>query len=180
MKYLRRFKSESDYQEFMGGGEYIEPHVVTIEVGASKPVMKYKKYVKPEVSPLIGGVTLNDMGSVQNGLLEDTAELGKEVYQYLYKKCGNGTVSATYYLTENEALYCQKKWKTGMASGPYLESTMQVFVVIYEEITTPQEVFSALALYSTNPNSKIDFDDDPNEVAMASYLYADGTVEFGS
>ena len=44
MKYLRRFKSESDYQEFISDGEeYIEPHVVTVEVDASKPTVHYKK-----------------------------------------------------------------------------------------------------------------------------------------
>lgn len=31
MKYLKRLKSESEYNTFLGGGEYIEPHIVTIE-----------------------------------------------------------------------------------------------------------------------------------------------------
>ena len=34
MKYLKRLKSENEYNAFLGGGEYIEPHVVTIEENA--------------------------------------------------------------------------------------------------------------------------------------------------
>ena len=50
MKYLRKFKSEAEYNSFMGGGgsDYVEPHVIAIADGVSKTKMRYKKYVKPE------------------------------------------------------------------------------------------------------------------------------------
>ena len=151
--------------------------MATVEVGASKPVMKYKKYVKPEVSPLIGGVTLNEMTSVIEGLLEDTVELGKGVYQYLYKKCGNGTIGATYYLTENEALYCRRKVKTGLSFKPYVDITVQMFVVIYDEVAIPnKEPFTALFLYEKNPNSRAETPED----SIVCLLKENGTMEYTS
>ena len=47
MKYLKLFEEKADYDSFVGGGEYIEPHVALIRREDS---VVYKPYIPP---PLI-------------------------------------------------------------------------------------------------------------------------------
>ena len=174
MKYLRIFTSDAEYQAFIGGGvDYVEPHVVLIDKPENEEdIVKFKEYIEPEVSPLEGGVTLNELYSINEGYLEDTSEMGKVVYQYLYKKCGNGTAGSTYYLTEDEELYFKRKVKTSTSasSSSYREYIYQLYVAIYQEWTINNKTNKAIYLYETNPNSRADVG---NIVIM---LNADGNI----
>ena len=43
MKYLRLFNNDADYQAFIVGGDYIEPHIVGVNNNLDKPSLKFKK-----------------------------------------------------------------------------------------------------------------------------------------
>ena len=63
MKYLRKFSSEAEYQAFMGGGDYVEPHVVSVNIGTVKPSMRYKKFIPPPA--MVGDIAYWDGSSVK-------------------------------------------------------------------------------------------------------------------
>ena len=54
MKYLRRFTKNSDYQAFLGGGDYIEPHVAMIENNGT-PIVFFK-----DDGPIMISFTIED------------------------------------------------------------------------------------------------------------------------
>ena len=152
MKYLRKFSSEAEYQAFMGGGsDYVEPHVIAIADGVSKSKMRYKKYVKPEVSPLEGGVILMtpDVG--------DTTELGKEIYVYLKKKC-EGNSDSTYILSDSEGLTVHYKY-----TGAPMVMEVEINKVIIRLIKLPDgRVINALVLENNRDNVTFELQENGN------------------
>ena len=78
MKYLRKFSSEAEYQAFMGGGDYVEPHVVSVNIGTVKPSMRYKKFIPPPA--MVGDIAYWDGSSVKTvALSEWNTSLGTPV-----------------------------------------------------------------------------------------------------
>ena len=43
MKYLKKFSADTQYNEFIGGEDYIEPHVVVIQNSSNGPIVKLKE-----------------------------------------------------------------------------------------------------------------------------------------
>jgi hypothetical protein len=57
MKYLRLFNNDADYQAFIGGGDYIEPHIVGVNNNSDKPTLKFKKEtVKKIITFYLGSI----------------------------------------------------------------------------------------------------------------------------
>jgi hypothetical protein len=46
MKYLKLFEEKTGYDSFVGGEDYIEPHVAVIQNGSNEPIVKYKEKEK--------------------------------------------------------------------------------------------------------------------------------------
>lgn len=56
MKYLKLFEEKTDYDSFVGGGEYIEPHVALIR---GEDSVVYKPYIPPVlITFYIGALSL--------------------------------------------------------------------------------------------------------------------------
>ena len=65
MKYLRLFKTDADYQSFIGGDgtDYIEPHIALLR---GSKTCHYKKYIPPPPPPIsVGDVAYWDGSSVK-------------------------------------------------------------------------------------------------------------------
>lgn len=139
MKHLKKFENENEYQSFCNGEQYIEPNVVLVSNSCS---VMYKKLIQQ--SPLLGGITLRE--EVLDG--DDTTTLGITVYNYLKKKCGNGTNGASYTLLNNEKLYCTYD----SAPQPYVinEQTEKITYCNYEEINLPNGVAKEIKLFNDN------------------------------
>ena len=43
MKYLRLFDNDAEYQSFLGGEYYVEPHIVGIKNNTNKPSLNFKE-----------------------------------------------------------------------------------------------------------------------------------------
>ena len=79
MKYLRKFAKTSDYQAFMGGGDYVEPHVVLISETNS---MAYKNITPPPPPPpaMVGDIAYWSNGSIKTTQLSSwSSSLGTPI-----------------------------------------------------------------------------------------------------
>ena len=79
MKYIRRFKTSSDYEAFKTSDGYIEPHVIICEDNVENPILK--EYLLFPITLVEG----------------DNGFKGIELYNYLLNKIGD-----TYYTTTEE------------------------------------------------------------------------------
>ena len=113
--------------------------------------MRYKKYVKPEVSPLEGGVIL------MTSTVGDTTELGKKIYVYLKKKCEENSDS-TYILSDSEGLTVHYKY-TG--APMVLESKIKQAIISLLKLPDGS-VINALLLKNNRDNTTFELQEDGN------------------
>ena len=130
MKYIRRFKTSSDYEVFKNGSDWITPNIVYINENSNL-------YLQPYVNDgeeSGGGSNLTFPITLVEG---DNGEIGISVYQYILTK-GTDTV----HLSDKEIIYITHHNKTEIASDwyytdgslGYIEASLQnaYYVSLYE------------------------------------------------
>ena len=123
MKYLKKFSAETQYNEFVGGGEYVEPHVVVIQNGSNEPILKFKekeiltieygKYYPNILEDLISKYGYN-YGSLKNPspfdgeiYIKDFPQVGEGYVKYFATGSPNATDTIMLYLENyQETYYC--------------------------------------------------------------------------
>jgi hypothetical protein len=54
MKYLKVFDNNNEYQQFIGGEDYIEPHILVVKNGDNESVLHFKDNVKNILTFTVG------------------------------------------------------------------------------------------------------------------------------
>jgi hypothetical protein len=121
MKYLKKFSADTQYNEFVGGEDYIEPHVVVIQNGSNEPIVKlkekkiltieYHKYYPDILEDLISkygynyGSSKNPSPFDGNIYIKDFPQVGEGYVKYFATGSPNATDTIMLYLEDYQQTY---------------------------------------------------------------------------